>query len=110
MQIFFGRLVAWLAGSTLTIWTAYRAFWVTAFLSFLALILYTLFLDAVQDIMNAFMSVADEKGIVNGSVAGQFTGLAGWLMIQFKVPECIVFAIDIIMLKWTLRKIPFIKW
>lgn len=111
MQILFGRLITWLAASTLTIWTGYKAFFITGFLAFLAASLYSLLLYGVEDILTtvqAYTANVQQPGSTPNFQA--FTGLAGWLLVQFKIPQCLTFIIDIILLKWTLRKIPLIKW
>jgi len=111
MQIFFGRFVAWLAASVLTIWTAYKTFWTVAFVGFIAVMLYALFLYGVQDILSTVLTKF--QGVeqpTSAPVMLGFSNLAGWLLNVFKLPQCIAFIVDILLLKWTLRKIPFIKW
>lgn len=111
MQIFFGRIVTWLSAGVLTIWTAYKTFWIVGFIAFLAVALYSLFLYGVEDIFTTLLSkYANVNQPESTPAMSGFTGVAGWLLTCFKLPQCLAFIIDILLLKWTLRKIPFIKW
>lgn len=111
MQIFFGRLVTWIIGSTLTIWTAYKSFFLVTFIAFFMVGLYSLFLYGVQDILETVLTKLSSVQMPGSTPSiGGFSGLAGWFLVTLKVPEMLAFIIDIILLKWALRKIPFIKW
>jgi hypothetical protein len=111
MQIFFGRLVTWLSASVLTVWTAYKTFWIVGFIGFLAVGLYSLFLYGVQDILTTMLAKFQEvqQPGTTPALTG-FASLTGWLLNCLKLPQCLAFIIDILILKWSLRKIPFIKW
>lgn len=112
MQIFFGRLVTWLAASILTVWTGYKTFFLVGFIGFLSVALYSLFLYGVEDVLDTVLTQFSTLSDVpeGSSNLTEFTGLAGWFLSCFKVPECISVVVDIVILKWTLRKIPLIKW
>lgn len=112
MQIFFGRLVTWLAASVLTIWTGYKTFFLVGFLGFLSVALYSLFLYGIEDILGVVLDQFTSIGEVPEGVStlSEFTGLGGWFLARLKVPECLAVVVDMILLKWMLRKIPFIKW
>lgn len=111
MGILWGKFVTWLGASILTIWIGYRAFWTVGFLAFLAVGLYGLFLYGLEDVLTYLLGRLQNTNVPSSApTLSGFTGLAGWLLTVFRVPECIAFVIDIILLKFTLRKIPFIKW
>lgn len=40
----------------------------------------------------------------------QFTGLAGWLLAKFKIPESFSVVISAIAVSFTLRSIPLVRW
>jgi len=111
MGILWGRLVAWIAGGSFAMFGAWKVFIVGGFLAFLAVSLYSLFLYAVTDI-TGYMSTTLGAVSAPGGVAsiGNFTGFIGWFASTMKLPQCLSFIVDVVLLKWTLRKIPFIKW
>ena len=111
MQIFWARLLGWLAaafGGTIGGW---QIFIVGAFMAWLATCLYSLFLYAVTDITSYMTSALSSVAAPDGRVSlSSFVGFVGWFANSLKVPQCLSFMVDIILLKWTLRKIPLIKW
>ncbi len=111
MPVLFGKLVAWLGSAVLTVWTAYKSFFIVGFIAVLCVALYSIFLYGVQDILTTMLSkFGDVTQPGTTPQMGGFTGLAGWLLNCFKIPQCLAFIIDILVLKWTVRKIPIIKW
>lgn len=111
MAIFWGKIVTWLAAGVLTVWTAKKTLLLVTFISFLSVALYGVFLYGVQDIFNSVLGYVGDVDAPGSSPAlSNFTGFAGWLLSCFKLPECLAFIVEIIILKWTLRKIPIIKW
>lgn len=111
MVILIGRLVAWLSGSAFAFWGSYKVFLVGGFLAFLGVSLYSLFLYGVNDFADYISSALGAAGTPTGRAGlNSFAGFIGWFARSMKVPECLSFMVDVIMMKWIMRKIPFIKW
>ncbi len=73
------------------------------------LILYNLTCDIIQEVMNFAISQISSSN-AGESPTIQLTGLVGWIAQQFQFPECLSVIISITMLKFILRKIPFLRW
>lgn len=111
MGILWAKIVAWASAAILTVWTAKKTLLLVTFLSFLGVALYGVFLHGVEDILDSILLYATDIDTPGSSPElGNFTNLTGWVLDCFKLPECLAFIVDIIILKWTLRKIPIIKW
>jgi hypothetical protein len=111
MQIIWARLIAWLAAAIGLTFGAWEVFLTVTFMAVLAVCLYGVFLYALNDVlgyvltsMRAINQPASSPSFTN------FVGFTGWMLSELKVPQCIAFIVDIILLKWALRKIPFVKW
>lgn len=70
--------------------------------------------NTFYDITQIFLSYivtkvgSDTTGLQSQTVA--MTGVAAYLAGKLRVPECISYILSIVILKWTLVKIPFVKW
>ena len=94
-----------------TLFGNFKSFFKVIFFSALAVIIYNLGCDVVQEVFNFLSSKLqgiDSSGIVSPVL--QLSGFAAWLAIHLRLPDMITFAITIYLLKFTLRKIPFLKW
>lgn len=78
------------------------------FMSILAIIGYNLVVEVVSEALTfALSKVSGTSGsVTNPSV----TGFAGWFVAQIKIPEVFAVITTFVLLKWTLRKIPFLRW
>ncbi len=105
------KLTAWLGGGLFAMFGAWKVFLVGGFLAFLMVNVYNLVSEIILELLT-FVSDQIAALTVPGSVGPiyQFTGLAGWFMVQFQVPQCVAFIVSVVLLKWTLRKIPFLRW
>jgi hypothetical protein len=72
-------------------------------------VLYNLLVSTVQEVFNFAISKA---GNVNpGSITSPtFTGFAGWFLSNMYVPETFSIIVTCVILRFTLRKIPFLNW
>lgn len=53
----------------------------------------------------------DAPGAVISSFdVGALSSVGAWMCTIMKIPECFAFMITCILAKWTLRKIPLIRW
>ena len=111
MQIFWARIAAWLAAALTGVFGGWEVFLAGGFLTFLGVALYGLFLYGVNDILTYLLSQLQSiNAPASAPGAISFTGFAGWFFTMFQVPACLAFTIDIIVLKFIMRKIPLIKW
>jgi len=79
------------------------------FMTILAVIGYNLIVEVVAETLEfAMLKIAGQN--VNGVTNPNITGFAGWFIGQIKIPEVFAVITTIVFLKWTLRKIPFLKW
>lgn len=101
-------MIKWLA-SILGSILSWKTFASGALMVILGIILYNLVVDIVQEVMN--FAITKINGVsINYANNPTFTGFAGWVLAQFKVPECIAVIISCVSIKFILRKIPFLRW
>jgi hypothetical protein len=101
-------MLKWLANIVGSIF-GLKAFIGGLFLSALAIILYNLGVEAIEEILN--FTIAK----VSGQNYGEFTnpsvtGFVGWVIAQLKLPECLSVIASCVAVRWMLRKIPFLRW
>jgi len=80
----------------------------------LVVVLYNLVARILREVL---MWTVDKVGGVTapGAVVSNFdvasvSTLGAWLLTVLRIPECFAFMLSIILLKWSLRKIPFVRW
>lgn len=81
------------------------------FFTGLAVILYNLGCDVVQEgftFLSSKLQGVDTSGITSPTL--QLSGFAAWAVIHLRIPDILTFAITVYLLKFGLRKIPFLKW
>lgn len=112
MPVFLSRLIAFLSAAVAGI-LGWKVFLTGGFLVALFIGMYGLLLTALGEMLNftvtAFESLPGEPGDPQ-SLAMSFSGLAGWLLTCWKVPECLTFMVQAVMFRWVVTKIPFIRW
>ncbi len=87
----------------------FKTFMSGILMTILAIILYNLFVESTQEILNftlAKINGVDTSGIANPSVSG----FAGWAVAQLKLPEALSVIASAVSIRFLLRKIPFINW
>jgi len=89
-----------------------KSFMIMVFLGALTTIFYNLVVSVLSE---GLTFVVDQLGAVNApsGLPGsgyQFVGLGGYLADHLQLVECIGVVVSITILKWTLVKIPFLKW
>ena len=79
------------------------------FMLILGIILYNLAVEMIEETLNFALSQVNE--VSAGQITGPtISGFAGWFLAQIKIPEMLSVVITFIILRWTLTKIPFLKW
>lgn len=74
-----------------------------------AIVAYNLFVSTIEEIMN--FSIAQISGTSFESITNpSISGFAGWVLAQWKVPECVSVIASFTVTKFILRKIPLLKW
>jgi hypothetical protein len=114
-----GTLIAWLGrillGGAVSLFSGWRT-WLGAFLikTFLVVVLYNLIAKVLQEliewVVDKLGGVTVPDAVVSNFNVGSFTTLGAWFVTIMRLPECCAFMLSVIFLKWTLVKIPFIKW
>jgi len=106
-----GKIGAFFVGIFTVVFGSWKSVLLVTFLGFLMIVVYNLLCEMVQELLTWIISqVSDVSMPEGGTNSFSFSGLAGWFMSSLKIPECMSFIISMVMLKWTLRKIPLIKW
>ena len=101
-------MFAWLARLLSGVFTL-KVFMGGLFMTILAVIAYNLIVEVVSETLEfAMTKIAGQT--VSGVTNPNITGFAGWFIGQIKIPEVFAVITTIIFLKWTLRKIPFLRW
>jgi ABC-type branched-subunit amino acid transport system permease subunit len=101
-------MIAWL-GKILAGLFGLKSFLNVAFMAVLGIIFYNLAVEMVQEAMT--FSINQINGQSYGSVTSpSFSGFAGWVIAQMKLPECVSVIASCVALKFILRKIPFLRW
>lgn len=88
---------------------SFKTFMSGLLMTILAIILYNLFVETTEEILNFTLSKingVDSSGITNPSISG----FAGWVVAQLKLPEALSVIASAVSLRFLLRKIPFIRW
>ena len=73
-------------------------------------VVFNTFYDITQIILNFVVTKVSSESSSLESQSVQMTGVAAYLAGKLRVPECISYILSIVILKWTLVKIPFVKW
>jgi len=75
----------------------------------LGIVVYNLVVDIIEEILNYVITqIASIQQI--SVTSPSVSGFAGWVVACLKIPECLAVVISIVMIKFTLRKIPFLRW
>lgn len=93
-------------------WKAFLGSWLLKLC--LAVVLYNLVVEILDEVLQWVVGKLGGVTLPGGSVtsfdAAGISSLGAWLISTLKVPECFAFIISVIVLKWALRKIPFVRW
>jgi len=89
---------------------AMKTFLVTVFVTILGVTLYNLISEILEEIATVMVDKLDGIQAPTGQAVAELTGVAGWMGGLLNLDDCLAFIISIVILKFTLRKIPFLKW
>lgn len=101
-------MFAWFARLLSGVFTL-KVFMGGLFMTILAIIGYNLIVEVVSESLEFAVSKISGQTI-NGVTNPSVTGFAGWFIGQIKIPEVFAVITTFVLLKWTLRKIPFLRW
>lgn len=73
-------------------------------------VVFNTFYDITQIVLQFMVSKVGEGGTGLSSSTVEMTGVAAYLAGKLRIPECVSYILSIVILKWTLVKIPFVKW
>jgi len=103
----------WLGTALGAIFVGWRGVILATFLSFLGINLYNLFCTIVTELSGFITTMLSSRapGVPGApSLIGELFGTAAYLAIHLKLIEQFNFMISIVILKWVVVKIPFLKW
>ena len=79
----------------------------------MAIVLYNLFVEILEELLSwvlTKMNVVMPGGAGQTFDIGTVSSLAAWAVTRTRLLECVSFMMGIIVLRFVLRKIPFIRW
>jgi hypothetical protein len=112
-------LIAWLGrmftGSLIALLGSWRT-WVggVLFKVVLVMVLYnvmSMFLGEILEwVAGQLGAVTGPTGVVSSFDLAGITQVGAWLVNKMRIPECFAYMMSCILLKFALRKIPFVRW
>jgi len=108
---FLGSSVGWLSSFLLSLFGGWKALLLVTGLGFLSIGLYNLVVEIVIELSSYIINMLSTVSSPTGpSLTADFAGVAGYLAAHLKLVECFAFIVQVVVLKWTMVKIPFLKW
>ncbi|MBN2515950.1 MAG: hypothetical protein JXC33_07955 [Deltaproteobacteria bacterium] len=107
---FLSRIVTWFGAAGFSLFGAWKIFFAGTFIAFLMVGAYNLVAEIIQELLNFVITQVGTVEEPEGFTIAAFTGFVGWFLSVMKIPECMSFIVTMITLKWTLRKIPLLRW
>lgn len=78
-------------------------------MTIIGVVVYNLLVDIVQEVFN--YAIAQAGGVASsGFTSPTITGFAGWFLSQMYVPQTFAVIVSCVIIRFTLRKIPFLNW
>lgn len=106
----FGVWLATKIGS-FAIFSGWKTFAVLVLGSLASVMIFNVFVDIVEIFLNWVVGTLDDTTMPEGiSQSFSFTALAAYLAIHLKIAESFALVLSVVLLKWSLVKIPFLKW
>lgn len=106
----FGSWLATKIGS-LSVLAGWKSFIVVVLGALASVMIFNVFVDISEICLNWVVSslgaVSTPEGV---SQTFSFAGLAGYLAVHLRLAEAFALVLSIVLLKWALVKIPFVKW
>lgn len=78
--------------------------------SVLGIIIYNYGCDALQEVFTFISGQLQSSTSSLSAPVLALSGFAAWAAIHLRVPDILAFVITVFILKFTLRKIPFLRW
>lgn len=106
----FGVWLATKIGS-FAIFSGWKTFAVLIFGALASIMMFNVFVDIVEIFLNWIVGTLDDTTMPEGiSQSFSFTALAAYLAIHLKIAESFALVLSVVLLKWSLVKIPFLRW
>jgi len=103
---------AWLAGF-FGVLRGYKLFFGGLLMTILGVVLYNLVAEIIGEVLSWGLTAirSETSGLVaEGAPSVGLSGVGAWMAGVLRVPEMLSVVINIVMVKWVLRKIPFVRW
>jgi len=104
---FLGTAVARIFADKILSWIAIKAVLVFLSITVLPIILNNFMHSMIEIMMNFAATQSSGASSINGAMS--FTGVAGWLLTCFKLPEVIAVYVSALSLRLALSMIPFVR-
>jgi hypothetical protein len=104
---FMGTSVARVFTDSVLKWIAFKLLMVFLFITVVPLLLNNFLYDVIEIIMNFASSQTGGSSAFNGAMS--FTGLTGWLISTFRIPEAVSVLVSALVLRVILSMIPFVR-
>lgn len=110
-----GKMVVLLGGVLTGLLGGWRT-WVGAVLvkGILIVCIYNLFTRIITESFTWVLGIVQGIDAPGGSVGtmsiASYTALGAWVANTTKLPQCFAFMLSCVLLKWSFRKIPFLRW
>lgn len=104
---YLGSSVARIFSDKILSWIALKAILVFLCIVVMPILLNNFLYDLIEIVMNFANSQSASGSSLNGSMT--FSGLLGWLIASFRLPECLSVLISALVLRVCLSMVPFVR-
>lgn len=95
----------------LSLFGGWRVFFGGLLMTILSVVLYNLVVEVLGEVLEFVIDqLQGVSGPSGSSGVMSFTGFGAWWVTHLRLPECLSFILSCVVIKWTVRKIPFLKW
>lgn len=93
------------------IFSGWKTFAVLVLGALASVMIFNVFVDIAEICLNWLLGELGTVAMPDGiSQSFSFTALAAYLAIHLKIAESFALVLSVVILKWSLVKIPFLKW
>lgn len=88
---------------------SFKFFMSGVFMTIIGVIAYNFIVDLIQEVFN--YAIIQAGGVsATGFNSPSITGFAGWFLAQMYIPQTFAVIVTCVIIRFTLRKIPFLNW
>ncbi len=109
MGIIIGRLAAWIVGGMVTIFGGWKTFILGLVMAALAVIIHNVLIGLVENLLQSAVTQVQGQSVSGGSYTLSLSGVAAYIAILLKLPECLSITMSCVSVRVMLKAIPFVK-